>query len=133
VRKGEKAIRIWAPCPPSRKQVERWRKEGADPNHEPRTYFRLVPVFDASQIAPLPGFPGGPATLEAPHEPIASDGLADRLPPLVEFADSLELEVSVEHIPGAALGYHETGHRTDRGRRRRPAVLGRRSGLGPGP
>ncbi len=34
-------------------------------------------------------------------------GLADRIPALVEFADSLELEVSIEQIPGAASGYHE--------------------------
>ncbi len=107
VRKGEKAIRIWAPCPPSKKAIARWRSEGADPEEEPRTYFRLVPVFDASQVSPLPEFPGGPVPLEPPHEPTAGDGLADRLPPLVEFADSLELEVAVEKIPGAALGYHE--------------------------
>jgi antirestriction protein ArdC len=107
VRKGEKAIRIWAPCPPSRKALERWRAEGSVPDKEPRTYFRLVPVFDASQIAPLPEFPGEPAPLESPHEPIAGDGLADRRPPLIEFADSFELEVSVEQIPGAASGHHE--------------------------
>jgi antirestriction protein ArdC len=107
VRKGEKAIRIWAPCPPSKKQLARWRSDGAKPEEELRTYFRLVPVFDASQVDPLPDFPGEPAPLEPPHEPIAGDGLADRLPPLVEFADTLELEVSVEQIPGAAAGYHE--------------------------
>lgn len=107
VRKGEKAIRIWAPCPPSKKQLAAWRSEGADPDKEPRTYFRLVAVFDASQVSPLPEFPGERVPLEPPHEPIAGEGLADRVPPLVEFADSLELEVSVEEIPGAALGYHE--------------------------
>jgi hypothetical protein len=107
VQKGEKAIRIWAPCPPSKKQLARWRSEGAKPDDEPRTYFRLVPVFDASQVAPLPEFPGEPTPLEPPYEPIAGEGLADRLPPLVEFADSLELEVAVEQIPGAAAGYHE--------------------------
>jgi antirestriction protein ArdC len=107
VRKGERAIRIWAPCPPSKKQLTRWRQAGAKPEEEPRTYFRLVAVFDASQVDPLPDFPGEPVPLEPPHEPIAGDGLADRLPRLVEFADSLELEVSVEQIPGAACGYHE--------------------------
>lgn len=107
VRKGEQAIRIWAPCPPSRKQLERWRSEGADPDARPRTFFRLVPVFDASQVSPLPDFPGGPVPLEPPHEPIAGDGLADRVAPLVEFADSLDLEVSIEKVPGAAVGYHE--------------------------
>jgi antirestriction protein ArdC len=107
VRRGEKAIRIWAPCPPSKKQVKQWRESGAKPDEEPRTFFRLVPVFDAIQVGPLPDFPGEPVPLEPPHEPIAGDGLADRVPPLVEFADSLELEVAVERVPGAALGYHE--------------------------
>lgn len=107
VRKGEKAIRIWAPCPPSKKAIRRWREAGADPEEEPRTFFRLVAVFDASQVSPLPDFPGGPVPLEPPHEPITGAGLADRIPPLVEFADSLELEVAIEQIPGAAAGYHE--------------------------
>jgi antirestriction protein ArdC len=107
VRKGERAIRIWAPCPPSKKALARWRSEGAKPDEEPRTFFRLVPVFDASQVDLLPEFPGGPVPLEPPHEPVAGEGLADRLPPLVEFADSLDLEVQVEHVPGAASGYHE--------------------------
>jgi antirestriction protein ArdC len=107
VRKGEKAIRIWAPCPPSKKQVKTWREAGSNPDEEPRTYFRLVPVFDASQVAPLPEFPAEPVPLEPPHEPIAGDGLAAKLGPLVEFADSLELEVAIELVPGAACGYHE--------------------------
>ncbi|HEX4306481.1 MAG TPA: ArdC-like ssDNA-binding domain-containing protein [Solirubrobacterales bacterium] len=107
VRKGEKAIRIWAPCPPSKKQLARWREAGANPDKEPRTFFRLVPVFDASQVSPLPEFPGEPVPLGPPHEPIAGEGLADRLPPLVEFADSLELEIAIEKVRGAALGYHE--------------------------
>src|SRR5262245_28082846 len=29
VRKGEHAIRIWAPAPPSKKALEAWREEGA--------------------------------------------------------------------------------------------------------
>jgi antirestriction protein ArdC len=107
VRKGEKAIRIWAPCPPSKKQVTTWREAGSNPDEEPRTYFRLVPVFDASQVAPLAEFPAEPVPLEPPHEPIAGDGLAAKLGPLVEFADSLELEVAIELVPGAASGYHE--------------------------
>jgi antirestriction protein ArdC len=107
VGKGEKAIRIWAPCPPSKKALARWRSEGSNPEEEPRTFFRLVAVFDASQVGPLPGFPGEPVPLEPPHEPITGDGLADRVPPLVEFADSLELEISIEQIPGAASGYHD--------------------------
>jgi antirestriction protein ArdC len=107
VQKGEHAIRIWAPCRPSEKQVKRWREAGAKPEEEPRIFFRLVPVFDASQVAPLPDFPGEPMPLEPPHEPIGGDGLSDRVPALVEFADALELEISIEPVPGAASGYHE--------------------------
>ena len=46
VQRGERAIRVWAPCPPSRKQLDRWRQEGGDADQRPRTYFRLVPVFE---------------------------------------------------------------------------------------
>ena len=46
VQRGERAIKVWAPCPPSRKQLERWRQDGGDPDQRPRTNFRLVPVFD---------------------------------------------------------------------------------------
>jgi N-terminal domain of anti-restriction factor ArdC len=46
VPEGSWAIKIWAPCPPSRKQLERWQQNGANPNERPRTFFKLVPVFD---------------------------------------------------------------------------------------
>jgi antirestriction protein ArdC len=107
VRKGERGIRIWAPCPPSKKAIERWKKAGADPHHKPRTYFRLAAVFDASQVDPLPEFPGERISLEPPSEPTAGDGLADRLPLLLDLAGSLDLVVSIEAIPGRVSGYHE--------------------------
>jgi antirestriction protein ArdC len=107
VRKGERGIRIWAPCPPSKKAIERWKKAGADLDHKPRTYFRLAAVFDASQVDPLPEFPGERISLEPPGEPIAGDGLADRLPLLLDLAISLDLVVSIEPIPGRARGFHE--------------------------
>lgn len=46
VRKGERAIRIWTPIPPSKEKLEAWRHAGADPAAKPRTFFRLGPVFD---------------------------------------------------------------------------------------
>jgi antirestriction protein ArdC len=107
VRKGEHAVRIWAPCSPSKKAIERWRAEGADPEAKPGVHFRLVSVFDASQVAPLPEFPGDPLPLEPPSEPIEGDGLADRFQPLARFASGLGLTVSLEEIPGSALGYHD--------------------------
>jgi N-terminal domain of anti-restriction factor ArdC len=36
VRKGETALQIWCPCPPSAKQLREWREAGADPAGRPR-------------------------------------------------------------------------------------------------
>jgi N-terminal domain of anti-restriction factor ArdC len=44
VPEGAWAIKIWAPCPPSRKQLERWQHNGSNPDERPRTFFKLVPV-----------------------------------------------------------------------------------------
>src|SRR3954452_7425941 len=49
VRRGERALRIWMPIPPSKEAFERWEAEGADPAAKPRTRFKLGPVFDRSQ------------------------------------------------------------------------------------
>ncbi len=52
VQKGETAIRIWAPIPPSKKQLEAWRAAGADPSERPRTFFKLSAVFaDLSRVS----------------------------------------------------------------------------------
>ena len=34
--KGSTAIRIWAPCPPTRRQLQAWRDAGANPDEKPR-------------------------------------------------------------------------------------------------
>jgi antirestriction protein ArdC len=107
VRRGEKATRIWAPLPPSKKALERWKRAGEPAEQAPRTHFRLVPVFDRSQVAPLPEHPGGPAPLEAPSEPIGGESLAGLIAPLTELGAALGCEVIFEPIPGAARGYHE--------------------------
>ena len=112
VRKGERGIRIWAPCPPSKRQIAEWKQAGADPHERPPTYFRLVAVFDRSQVDPLPDFPGGPIELEPPSEPTSGDGLAQLFDPLVQFGSSLGITVAVEPVPGAASGYLEPA--TDR-------------------
>jgi len=59
VRKGEAALRIWAPLPPSKRAIEEWKALGADPAKAPPTRFRTVAVFDRSQVEPLPEHPGG--------------------------------------------------------------------------
>jgi antirestriction protein ArdC len=107
VRKGEKALRIWAPMAPSKKAIEKWKKEGARPEDAPRTFFRLVPVFDRSQVEQLPDSPNGPAPLEPPNEPVEGDGLAGQIEPLCAFAETIGTEVSFEPVPGSARGFHE--------------------------
>lgn len=105
VRKGERGLSIWAPCPPSKKKLREWREAGANPDEKPRTFFRMVKVFDRSQVEPLPEFPGGPLDLDPPVEPIAGDGLAPLFDPLARFAASIDCHVVVEQIPGPATGY----------------------------
>jgi antirestriction protein ArdC len=72
----------------------------------PPTYFRLVAVFDRSQVDPLPDSPSGPVPLDPPHEPISGDGLAPLLKSLTALGASIGSEV-VEPIAGAAHGYLE--------------------------
>lgn len=105
VRKGEHGLSIWAPCTPSKTKLRRWREAGANPEDRPRTFFRLVKVFDRSQVDPLPEFPGGPVDLDPPLEPVEGDGLAGLFEPLANFATSIGYTLAVEEIPGSALGY----------------------------
>lgn len=107
VRKGEKAIRIWAPCPPSKRQLAEWKRSASNPGDKPPTYFRLVAVFDRSQVDPLLDFPGGAVELDLPNEPIDGAGLAPLFQPLANFAGSIGSPISVAEIHGAAEGYYE--------------------------
>ncbi len=123
VRRGEHAIRIWAPCPPPKKQLERWKRAGADPAEKPPTYFKMVAVFDRSQVESLPDFPGGAIELEPPHEPLQGDSLSHLFEPLVEFGHSLGLQIKREEFAGAAAGYFEVGEKRiviDNGSRHSP-------------
>jgi antirestriction protein ArdC len=105
VRKGERGLSIWAPCPPSKKKLQAWREAGANPDERPRTFFRLVKVFDRAQVDPLPEFPGGPVILDPPLAPVAGDSLAGLFEPLASFATTIGYTVAVEEISGSALGY----------------------------
>ncbi|MHB8533144.1 MAG: ArdC-like ssDNA-binding domain-containing protein [Solirubrobacteraceae bacterium] len=111
VKRGECAIKIWAPVPPSRKRLERWRSEGADPASEPTTYFKLVPVFDTGQVAPLPP-PAEPMSLEedSPARVLTGTELADRLPGLIAFAESIGSDVAFEPMV-AREGYYRFSDR----------------------
>jgi antirestriction protein ArdC len=105
VRKGERGLAIWAPCPPSERRLREWREAGEDPEARPRTFFRLVKVFDRSQVDPLPELPGGPAPLDPPVEPVRGDGLGRLFEPLVAFAAEIGYTLAVEEVSGGASGY----------------------------
>jgi antirestriction protein ArdC len=111
VRKGERGIRIWAPCPPSPKRRREWEEKGADPEERPRTFFRLIAVFDRSQVDPLPDFPGGPLDLDPPVAPIEGEDLAEVLDPLCRLAASIGSAVAFEPISRAAHGFYEPSNR----------------------
>ena len=59
-------IRIWAPCPPSKKKMQAWRDAGANPTERPQDV--LPPrsgVLRRTQVEPLPS-PAVPAPLGPP-------------------------------------------------------------------
>ena len=97
VKRGESShIRVWAPCPPSKKKLQAWRAAGAVPNDRPRTYFRLEAVFSETQVEPLPP-PAEPAPLDPPITEVKGDSLAWATAPLQQLAD--ELGYTVVYTP----------------------------------
>ena len=58
--KGSKAIRIWAPCPPTKRQLQAWRDAGANPDEKPRGGFKFTSVFDTLSRVWSEGVADGP-------------------------------------------------------------------------
>lgn len=101
VRKGEHAIRIFAPMKLRRTQADTSALVEHDTDaSEQRTVFRAVAVFDVSQTDPLPGME--PVALGPPSEPIHGDSHAHLLDPLHQLA--VELDHSVTHRPTGEVG-----------------------------
>ena len=112
VRRGEKALRIFAPCPPSTAKLEAWRTAGADPRDKPRTFFRLTAVFDVSQVDPLPP-PAEPAPLAPPAAAeINGHELAPWLPALTALAAEIGSQVFYAAIASGADGFYRPSDRT---------------------
>lgn len=105
VRRGETALRIWVPVPPSKRSLEAWRATGADPREMPRTHFKLGPVFDRSQVQELPP-PALPVPLDPPIRNINGGDLAWTWPLVVGLAREIGSEVIVEAIPRGAGGFY---------------------------
>jgi hypothetical protein len=104
VRRGERGIRVWKYCDPSRKAIERWRATGADPGTEPEGFFIMVAVFDRSQVEPRADFEGERVELDPPIVPVSGDSLAPLVEPLVGFAASIGSRVRFAPIAGSASG-----------------------------
>jgi len=106
VRKGEKGIRIWAPCPPTSKQLETWRQNGSKADERPRTFFKLTAVFAQDQVQELPP-PAVPAPIECPIRELGGDDLGPALPRLIELGAEIGSTVSFATIAGGARGFYE--------------------------
>lgn len=81
---------------------ERDRTTGEETG-ETITLFKVVFVFDRSQVRALPSRERAP--LEHPSEPLTGDSHAHLLAPVVAFAESLGYSVSFEAIEGRAGGF----------------------------
>lgn len=95
VRKGEKAIRIFAPVRSRRRDDEQSEEED---DGQQVVGFRLACVFDVSQTGPLPGVE--PAPVDPPSEPVSGDSHAHLLAPLEQHATKLGYEVRYGPLDG---------------------------------
>src|SRR6202012_5809880 len=50
VRKGSSSIKIGARCEPSNTTLDAWRQAGASPDERPQGFYRMVSVFDVSDV-----------------------------------------------------------------------------------
>jgi antirestriction protein ArdC len=104
VRRGEHSvIRIWIPIPPSKKQLAACEAASDDTNNKPRTHFRLGPVWDRSQVEPLPP-PAQPIPLDPPISEPEGDTLAWTLPRLTALTEDLGCSLVIERHPDSRGG-----------------------------
>ncbi|MTD43774.1 hypothetical protein GKE82_05500 [Conexibacter sp. W3-3-2] len=103
VAKGERAIRVWVPMPPAKAQIAEWLEAGGAANDKPRVRFRLGPVFDRSQVTPLPP-PAEPVPLDPPIIEPEGDSLGWAFPRLCALAGELGCGVVIERMPDGTGG-----------------------------
>jgi hypothetical protein len=110
VRKGERAIRIFAPMSVRDRDEKAGEGKGIAQGDEPRrTVFRTVPVFDVSQTDPLPDTE--PVPLAPPCRPIEGDTHAHLLTPLDQLARELGYSVTQHPLEGSADGWCDSNKR----------------------
>jgi hypothetical protein len=93
------------PIPPSRKQLAEWEAAGADPADKPRTRYKLGPVWDRSQVDPLPP-PAEPIALDRPIAEPDGDSLAWALPRLQDLVADLGCSLAIEPHPDGRGGFY---------------------------
>lgn len=106
VRKGETALRIFAPCPPSKREIEEARERGEDPR---RVFFKLTAVFGDDQVEPLPA-PAVPVPLTPPIAEVDGESLAPVWPALVALGRQIGSTVELG-ITAPAHGFYEPATR----------------------
>lgn len=102
VRKGEHALHVYAPCPPSKKEIEEARERGEEPR---RTYFKTTPVFADDQVDPLPP-PSEPQPIRPSVREVQGSDLEWAWQPLVEMAATIGSRVEVGWTE-PARGYYD--------------------------
>src|SRR4051812_41048269 len=96
VRKGEKAIRILAPC------AVKQHDDAGEETGEKRIFFRTVPVFDVAMTEPIPGIE--PVPLAPPAEPIEGDSHRNLIAPLQQLGRELGYGVEIRELPDEGPG-----------------------------
>jgi len=108
VRSDETPVRVWAHVPASKAALGEWEKAGSASEEKPDGELRLVPVFDQSQVRPLPEAPE-PVEEEQASQSSEASKLISLLGQLIKFASEIGSPVNFEPIASAVRGYHEPG------------------------
>jgi hypothetical protein len=110
VRKGERAIRIFAPMSFRNRDADTAERQPSSEAEQPaRTLFRAVPVFDVSQTDPLPD--KEPVPLHSPQQPIQGATHAHLIRPLTQLAGELGYTVATRPLNGPADGWCDSQKR----------------------
>jgi hypothetical protein len=109
VRSGERAIRVWAHVPASKRAVLNWEEAGSPPAEKPEGELRLVPVFDQDQVITLPEVPEPVEKKQRSPGSSEANNLICLLGQLIKFASEIGSPVNFEPIASAVRGYHEPG------------------------
>jgi hypothetical protein len=109
VRRGEKALRIFAPMPRRRRDDAEQADPGAGVkgDDERGVIFTTTAVFDRAQVDPLPDV--DPTPLDAPCEPLSGDSHAHLRERLADWCRSeLGYNVEIRPVAGPTGGWCDT-------------------------